>query len=151
MKKRFKFRLERIRKYRELLKKEKERELALKNAQLLHAHGELELILQAQDQAPGGGLGQTTMAELVLIGDYRRFLQDVLVKQRLLVLEAAEAAEQAKKAYVEKAIDAKTLEKLKLKKIEEYQEAERRDARKSLDRLTVMRHRLKPDGPIAGA
>lgn len=140
--KKFKFRLERVLEYRNALKKEKERELALKNAQLARAEQVVEEITEAQNNAavPGGGL--TTMAELMLHGDYHQFLQDALVNQRLLVLEAAHAVEQARDAYLEKAIEAETLENLKRKRAEEHREQARKEERKEADKLTVQRFRF---------
>ena len=137
--KRFKFRLERIRNYRITLRKEKERELAIANAELIDKQSELERILQLQNETPAAPEGQLTMAELVILGDYSAMLQESLENQRELVEAASEAVEKAREAYIEKAVEAETLETLKDKKIEEYRQERRKQERKESDALTVSR------------
>lgn len=147
--KKFKFRLQRVLEYRESLKKEKERELALRNAELHAAEQRLEDIITAQDKTEVPANRQMTMAELMLSGDYLRFLQEMLVNQRLLVIQATDAVEEAREAYIEKAIEAESLEMLKDKKFEEYKTERKRDERKELDKLTVQRYRFTASGGIA--
>jgi flagellar FliJ protein len=140
--KRFKFRLQRVLEYRNSIKKEKERELALRNAELHAAEDRLKQIVEMQDSVPLVG-DEMSMAELILRGDYLRYLQESLIMQRLLVHEAAEAVDEAREAYVEKAVEAESLESLKKKKLNEYKEERKRVEKKELNELTIQRHRFK--------
>ncbi len=140
--KKFSFRLQRVLDYRTSLKKERERELAVKNAELHAAEERKNFILEAQDGVVVPSEGEITMADLQLTKDYQEHLQESLVNQRLLVLEAAGAVELARDAYIEKAVEAETLETLKKKKLDEHQTERRREERKELNNLTVVRHRF---------
>lgn len=140
--KRFKFRLQRVLEYRNSIKKEKERELALRNAELHAAEDRLKQIVEMQDSVPLVG-DEMSMAELILRGDYLRYLQESLIMQRLLVHEAAEAVDEAREAYVEKAVEAESLESLRKKKLNEYKEERKRVEKKELNELTIQRHRFK--------
>lgn len=84
----------------------------------------------------------STMAELQARGEYYDALQQALIRERDNVLAAAEAVEQARLAYVEKAIEEETLEKLKEKKREQHTEELHRAERKELDSLVTQRFRL---------
>ena len=145
MKKKFKFRLQRVLDYRESLKKEKERELALRNSELLQAEERLQRVMAAQESVEPP-MGETTMAELALAGDYLYYLQQALVRQRELIIEAAEAVDEAREAYIEKAVEAKTLDTLKQKRREEHSIELRRSERKETDKVTVQRYRFKRGG-----
>ena len=140
--KKFLFRLQRVLEFRNLVKKEKERELARRHMELHEAQARLDQIIEAQEHAlmPQQHI---TIAELNLIGDYRKYLQEALIKQRLLVIEATEAVEKAREAYIEKALEAETLEGVKERRQAEFKDECRKEERKSLDKLTVQRHRFK--------
>jgi flagellar FliJ protein len=148
--KKFKFRLQRVLEYRHQLTKEKERELALRNAQLRDAEDGVEMILNEQNRDPGIEEGIVSMAELSLLGEYHEALQSALIKQRLLVIEAKNAVEQARDAYREKAVEEETLETLKEQKLEEYRLERHKDERKELDSLVVQRHRFTKGGTSSG-
>jgi flagellar protein FliJ len=141
--KKFKFRLQRVLEYRNVLKKEKERELALRNAELHEAQERLERIVAAQDSTAVPDRPEMSMAELMLTGEYLRYLQDALVNQRLLVHQAAEAVEAARDAYIEKAIEAESLEGVKDRRFSEFKEESGRQERREMDKLTVQRYRFK--------
>ena len=144
--KKFKFRLQRVLDYRNSVKKEKERELAQRNAELHAAEERRDSIMEEQDNVSLPMEGEITMAELQLTKDYQAYLHESLIYQRLLVLEAAGAVEAARDAYIEKAIEAETLETLRKKKVEEHKTERRREERKQLNDLTVQRHRFtKPE------
>ncbi|MFN8388998.1 MAG: flagellar export protein FliJ [Bdellovibrionota bacterium] len=140
--KKFKFRLQRVLEYRHQLTKEKERLLALRNAELREAEDTLQMILSEQDRSTGFEEGILSMAELSLMGDYQQALQSALVKQRLLVLQATDAVDEAREAYREKAIEEESLEKLRERKVDEFKEERRKNERKELDSLVVQRHRF---------
>lgn len=143
--KKFKFRLQRVLEFRHTLTKEKERELMKCNQELQSAEQRVEEILAAQDTADGGDARVTSMAELIAEGDYYRALQNALVCERLHVLEAAEAVERAREAYVEKAIEEESLVKLKERKLEQHREEVRKFEKKELDALVTQRYRFGKD------
>ena len=143
--KRFQFRLQRVLEYRQTLTKQSERELAIKNAQLHEARSDLEMILTEQDRAEDVADGVTTMAELAMRGNYYEALQQSLVKQRELVVEATQAVDMAREVYREKAMEEKSLDTLKDKRKAEHREAVKKDERKQLDNLVVQRHRFSKD------
>lgn len=140
--KKFRFRLERVLDFRNSEKKEKERELAERNYELQTSEERLDQIVEAQDREkiePGSVM---TMAELALAGRYQTYLRLLLEKQRDLVKEAAVAVEEAKDAYLKKAVETETLETLKSRKKEEFNLEKKKAAKKELDEMVVQRHRL---------
>ena len=143
--KKFKFRLQRVLEYRHTLTKDKERELALKNRELRDAEDGVTFLIEAQDKAELAEEGVMTMAELALRGEYLEALQQSLVQQRLMVLQAVDAVDAAREAYREKAIEEETLETLKEKQQEEHKETSRKEERKGLNDMVVQRHRFKSE------
>ena len=141
--KRFRFRLQRVLDYRNVVKREHELELIRKNSELHENEERLANIIAAQDAATLGETERvTTMAELGLETIYQEALQEALEQQRLLVIQAQQAVEQARDAYIEKAIESETLETLRRKRVDEHREEVRHDEKKTQDKLVVMRHRL---------
>ena len=152
--KRFKFRLQRVLDYRTALKKEQERLLAERNHSLRTAEGIVQEILNAQENSPAPAETQT-MAEMALIGAYQQRLTEELLEQRILVLEAAKAVEEAREAYIERAVEAESLERLKSRNLEEHKEEQHRSDRKQVNEIVVQRHGsatpLKRGGTRKGA
>jgi flagellar export protein FliJ len=146
--KKFNFRLERVLDHRNSVKKEKAGELAAKNRDLFDAEKRVEDIIAAQDAVEHPDEQLLTMAEIALSGKYQEALRDALVAQRLAVLEAKDAVEAARQAYVEKAVEAEVLETLRQKMLDEHNLESKRNERKASDRMTVMRHKGKK--PEAG-
>jgi len=145
--KRFRFRLQRILDFRTTEKKERESELAQKNYELRTAEEIREEILHAQDNTKAPHEQEATMAEFLLQGRYQERLMEALVQQRLMIIEAANAVDEARQAYVDKAVETKTLETLKDKRFEEFRGEAQKHARKSVDEIVVQRYRLtKPGG-----
>ena len=132
--KKFRFRLEQVLNFRKVEKKDRERELAFRNMELHTREQRLGAILDAQDKSnvPGGPL---TMAEFALHSRYHEALRRALERQRELVQEAIKAVEIARDAYLEKAIETKTLETLKDHRRDEHREEARREDRKEIDEL----------------
>jgi len=139
--KRFKFRLQRVLDFKTTEKRETERELAQRNHELHSAEIRLEAIRKAQDLARLEA--ETTAAELILHGSYQARLREALVEQRLMVLDAARAVEEARDAYTAKAIETETLENVKDRRQTEHKEELEREKRKVVDQIVVQRHRLR--------
>jgi flagellar FliJ protein len=140
--KKFNFRLQRVLDFRNVGKKEKELELARENARLQEAEQQLRALEEVYMQQAIGE-GEMTMADLMMRGEYSEYLRDAIELQQVYVEQAIEAVEAARDAYIEKAIEAETLETLKKKRIEEHKEEVRHDERKELDKLVVSRFKHK--------
>ena len=140
--KRFKFRLQQVLNYRNAVRKDKERDLAIRNTELFSAEEELTGIMAAQDgcQMPATTL---SMAELMLTGEYQIRLREELENQRVMVQQATEAVEAARNAYIEKAVEAEILETLKEKRLSAHKEEVHKAERKQLDEIVVQRHGMK--------
>jgi flagellar FliJ protein len=139
--KKFKFRLQKVLEYRELLKRESERELGMKHNELRDAEQGVEDIISAQEACqPPLSDKAISMAELALTGDYQLRLQEELINQRLLVIQAIEAVETARDQYIEKAMEAKILDKLKDRRLTEHKREMRKEERKVVDELVIHRH-----------
>ncbi len=148
--KKFKFRLERVLEYRHTLTQEKERELALRNSELHEAEEIKEFIEGEQDKAEAPPEEVMSMAELALRGEYYDALQQALVRQRHLVIQATDAVDAARLAYQDKAVEEETLDSLKEKQAEEHKETKRKDERKELDSLVIQRYRFGKDDTNVG-
>jgi flagellar protein FliJ len=148
--KRFKFRLERVLDYKEVEKDERSRELAVRNRELREREERLDEIVDAHEKVVCPTNEVITMAELNLMGQYQEALRQALIQQRLLILEAADAVEAARDAYIEKSIEVETYETLKAKKREVFKDELKRKERKDLDEITVQRHRFRKGGKDDG-
>ena len=139
---RFKFRLQRVLDFRTSEKKDRERELALKNSTLRQAELHRDEIIKESETAIPPVSEALSMAELALIGQYQERLRDALVQQRLLILEAAQAVDQAREAYIEKAVETGVLEEVKDRKFGEFREEQQRQDKRAIDEIVIQRHRL---------
>jgi len=131
--------LEKVLQFREMERKERERELALKNATLHSAEQRRDAIVEAQDSASLPESGEMTMADVMIQREFQMGLRVLLEEQRQLILEAAAAVDEARDAYLEKAVEAETLVKHRENRLLEYQEESRRNDRKASDERTIMR------------
>ena len=119
--KKFRFRLERVLQYRELVKRDRKRDLLHKTNELLEEKqrlGQLEQAWEGNQVAAGW----VTVELLQLVEQYSLRLKDEIERQEQRVEKAAQALEEARNAYIEAAKDAEALNTLKRKKREEYME-----------------------------
>lgn len=137
--KRFRFRLQKVLDYRDSVKKQHERDLAFRNQTLFEESSRLELILGEQEKHVPPAEGVTTMAELGLQAEYQKALIQALVEQRMLVLEAAEAVEAAREAYIERAVEAETLHSLRDSRRESYIHETAQHDKKALNEIAIQR------------
>jgi flagellar export protein FliJ len=144
--KKFKFRLDRILKYNTSLKKEKERQLMMERAKLNEAEASRLMVEQEQERMDQCGVETTSMAELMLRGEYLDALQRLLENQRELVKKANEAVEVAREEYVTQSREEKTLLMMKDKKKGEYNEEKSKHEKVTTDSINTMRHRFKGAG-----
>lgn len=136
--KKFRFRLEKVLQYREIIKGEKKRELSLCLAALREEEEKLEKLYkaQAENNMPEG---VQKAGIFFLKGQYSERLKKEIIQKKLDILEAENKVEIARHAYIEAAKDAKTLEMLKSKKQDQYNEVVRLEEAKILDEVVVQR------------
>ncbi len=143
---RFRFRLERVKSYKEKLKKESERILSQRNAHLQNAEMILLKLQEEKDREKTTSDEILTAAELSLVGDYERFVQTLLDKQKVIIQDAEKAVESAREDLIEKAKDEKALSLLREKKLEEFQEEKKRRDRKDTSELAIRQFQRNHDG-----
>ena len=139
----FKFRLQRVLELRESEKREGEVELAKQSSMLYSAEEHVERIKELQNSSNTNQQGVTTMSEIQLSGFYQAYLQRALEEQSLRVIEATQAVEIARDAYLERAMKAEALVRIKRKQAHRHSEKNRRRERKLTNELTIQRHHLR--------
>ena len=140
--KKFRFRLERVLHYRQLVREEKRRLLALANSKKREATDYLERLekFQLANESPNSGVVDINM--FLMVGMYGARLKEAIVRQRLAIMEAEKEVEEALAVYVEAAKDARALELLKDKKRKEYVEYVHKEDEKNLDELVTQRVKI---------
>lgn len=136
--KKFKFKLERILKYRESIKDEKKRVLTLKNQKLFNAE---ERLKNLQYEAENNGIkeGVVNINYLILTGQYGEYLYLEIEKQKEEIEKIKLEVEEARKEYLEASKEAKSLEILKEKQETEYKKNLLKEEEKENDNTMVQR------------
>ncbi len=137
--KKFKFRLQKVLQFREVVKTEKKRELTAKLAILKEAEDKLEdyFMEQAANNMPDQEVVDAGL--FFLKGQYSTRLKEAIIKQRLVILEAEKKVEESKQEYIEASREVKTLDMLKTKKMEQYNDYVKQEEDKFLDEITTQR------------
>ena len=137
--KKFKFRLDRVLQYRNIVKDEKRREFTKRLLVLREAQDRLEWLNHAwfQNQLESEQILQVEF--VVMRGLYAARLRAEIGAQRDLIEELEEVVEAAKQEYIEASKEVEVLEKLKTKKKEEYTHEMDMLEGKVLDELSVQR------------
>ena len=136
--KKFKFRLERVLSYRLVVKEEKRRVLAIKNIQLQQAEESLAQMETAQ-LASLVDEGQSRVEEIEVKARFWERLRQDLINQRLFIIQCQDEVEQAMQEYLEAVKEAKALQTLKDRKLEEYRELTVHEEIKFLDELATQK------------
>lgn len=136
----FKFRLEKIKQFREEESRDSKRELGRQTTKLTHAENILTQLIDERQRQKIATDGILTGAELGLLSSYEYFLQELLVAQRQAVQEAEIAVEKAREHLLEKAKAEKALSLLKERKQEEFMEEKKRIERKSASSNALQQH-----------
>ena len=137
--KKFRYRLERVLEYREIVKNDKKRALGIARQELATAQkrlAELERDLVAERVRYGSVM---TVEELELIRAYGEWLRAAIANQRTVITKCEEKVAKALAEYIEAAKEAESLIKHKEKKLTEYREYIEREEQKFLDELTTQR------------
>ena len=137
--KKFKFRLEKVLQHRELVKEEKRRDLMLKNQELQDAQNKLQYLISAgrSNELAQGRIFQAGFVHHSGLFSERIKLE--IAQQRIVIAEAQAAVDQAMAEYIEASKDAKTLEMLRERKLQEYNDYLHKEEEKFLDELSVQR------------
>ena len=136
---RFKYRLERVLHYRQVVKDEKKNELYRRNMLLQEAEQQLEWLEQAALRNKLSEQGVIPPSLLSLSGLYAARLEREIVDQKLAVIEADQAVEEARQEYIEAAKEAEALVLLKQKRFNEYLDYVNKEEGKQLDELAVQK------------
>ena len=137
--KKFRFRLERVLRYRELIKREKERELLEANLELDQQVQRLKMLEEARLSNRTQGETLLSAGDVEIVAQYGERLRYEIADQFLTIARAEEAVEKAVEQYIEAVKDAKSLVTLKEKKHQEYVEYVLKEEGKFLDELTVQK------------
>ena len=133
--KRFKFRLQRILDVRIQIRDEARQELVRRNTERDH---QIYVLAQLQDEFMQLGLtegGTYSASDLTRLGAYAERLTVAIDQQKLVVAEAIKAAEVAQESYIAASREAKVMELLKDKKLQEYRAEQLREEGLFLDEL----------------
>jgi flagellar FliJ protein len=137
--KRFRFRLQRILQLREQIRDEARQELVLKNAERDHQISVLTHLEQEFERIGLSEGGTYSANDLVAIGDYGERLTNAIDKQKVVVAEAVRAAQVAQERYIEASKEARAMEMLRDKKLEEFKEQVQREEGALLDEIAIQR------------
>jgi flagellar export protein FliJ len=143
---RFKFRLEKVKQYRDLIKKEAERALLEKRAEANKAEETLHLLSEEKNRIKIDTDGILTAGELQVLASYEEFLLGLLKTQKQVVEDTNKAVEKAREVFIDKAKDERALSLLKDKKYEEYREEETRRQKKEFSEIAINLERREKIG-----
>lgn len=134
----FKFRLEKVLQFREGVRKDKERALALANTQLREAQEQLEALIESLRQNSLGE-GILSIEQVYLQGYLVEGIKERIAVQRNLIEELQEAVEVAREEYQVAASEAEALVKLRAQRLQQYNQHMEKEQEKFLDELTIQR------------
>jgi flagellar FliJ protein len=141
--KKFKFRLEKIKEFREDQAKEAKQELARRNATLANAENILMQLITERERSKLSSDSILTAAELSLLGEYEGLIQSLIQDQRKVVEDAEKQVEIARLDLLEKAKSEKALSLLRDKRFEDYTEELKRQDKKEITSLALRQHLMR--------
>ena len=136
--KKFKYRLEQVLQYREVIRAEKLRVLTLRNRELADARERLQALETdlLKNSLPDG---EITVDQLLLIGSYSQRLRQEIDAQRVTILDCETKAEEARVEYIEAVKEAESLQKHRANKLTEYNEFVEKKMQEYMHELSVHR------------
>ena len=137
--KKFKFRLQRVLDYREIVKDEKRRELLLCNHKLAMDRERLEQLAEAERQNRLEEGVVMSAARVLQAGDFAVGLQKAMERQREIIIEDEAAVEKAMNAYIEAAKESRALSLLKERRLTEYKDYLEKEELRNLDETAVQK------------
>lgn len=141
--KKFKFRLEKIKEFREDQANEAKQELARRNSTLANAENILTQLITERERSKLPSDSILTAAELSLLGEYEGLIQTLIVDQRKVVEDAEKQVEIVRLDLLEKAKAEKALSLLRDKRLEEYTEELKRQDKKDITSLALRQHLMR--------
>ena len=138
--KKFKFRLQKVLDYREADKRDKKRELGMRNKDLREAEEVYDSLIDAHDELADAHAAVLNMAELQALGAYQQRLVQCIEEQENKVREATMAVEQAREYYLRSAVDAGALNLVLERKKGEWTYEWKRSERKFANEVAIQRH-----------
>ncbi|MCB0339353.1 MAG: flagellar export protein FliJ [Bdellovibrionales bacterium] len=140
--KRFKFRLEKVLQYREVVRSECRRELIQALARL---HDAQENLTKLQIALEKNILDSKQVnAELLFLSQqFAVRLREDIASQREQILLLERFVEEAREAYIEASKDAEALKLLKKKQQARHQEHIRKEEEKAIDEMNIQRERFR--------
>jgi flagellar export protein FliJ len=141
--KKFNFRLEKVKKYREKETLKSKKELAKKISELTSAENVFAQLLTEKERSKLSNDNIMTAGDLSLMGEYEYFLQCLLKNQVSIIEEAKKAVETAREQLLIKANEEKALSLLRDKKFEEYSEDLKRSEKKEFESLAIRQHLMR--------
>ncbi len=143
--KKFKFRLEKVRQYKEGEATRSKRELAKRISDLNQAEHIYEQLSVEKERSKLSNDNIMTAGDLVLLGEYEFFLQSLLVKQASVIEEAEKAVEIAREELLLKARDEKALSLLRERRFEEFREEVKKTEKKEIESLAIRQHTVRQE------
>lgn len=137
--KRFRFRLQRVLDLRVQIRDEARQELVRRNAE---RDQQIRILADLQSEFLQSGLvegGTYSASEVARRAAYAERLTIAINQQHVVVAEAIKAADVAQERYIEVSKEAKTLEMLREKKIEEFKAEQLKEEGALLDELSAQR------------
>lgn len=142
----FKFRLEKVKQYRELIKKQAERELLDKRMAADQAEETMHLLTEEKNRNKVDNDDILTAGDLQVLASYEEFLLKIMKNQKQVVEDTAIAMEAAREIFIDKAKDERALSLLKDRKYEEYREEQTRKQKKEFSEIAINLERREKIG-----
>lgn len=137
--KRFKFRLERVLHYRELIKNERKRELTEARLRLNEAENRYNELMNARSENERKAKEEGDPNQRFLAGLYAERLKGEIIESEKVVVERQLEVDKARDIYIEAAKEAEALKVLKQKRQDQYQQYIDAEEAKFLDELSIQR------------
>lgn len=137
--KRFRFRLERVRRFRESIRDEKKLTLQRLTLELREEESRLERLLTQQRESAMPANGVLTVGIWQLTAEFRERIKKEIELQQIAILEAERKVQEALEIYLEAEKDLRSLEKLKERKHNEYQDYVAHEELKQLDEMATQK------------
>jgi flagellar FliJ protein len=137
--KRFKFRLQRVLDVRAQIRDEARQELVRRNNERDH---ELSVLRYLEQEYLNNALvdgGTYSASDLLAKGVYSERLEVAIEHQQVVVQQAIAKAEEALDAYIEASKEAKAIEMLREKKLEEFKEEVLKEEAAVLDEIALQK------------
>lgn len=129
----FKFRLEKVERVRQLVEEQKKQEWAIQEQELRRQRAKLNSLLQQKTDVMEFGYKQNSLAIKTAMYDYLAVLNENISFQQTQVIQFEKKTASAKKEWFLALQEKEKVETLREKQYEEYRKKQLRDEQKVLD------------------